>query len=66
MKRSFLAPRRPRGKASPGRGKPGQAMIEYLVTAAMLVLCLSIFAVFLYTLKEQGGRVLNLVALDYP
>jgi hypothetical protein len=48
----------------PRRG--GQAMIEYTVIVAMLVLSLGIFAVFLYTIKEQGGRALDLVALHYP
>jgi len=41
-------------------------MIEYVVIAAVLVLSMSIFAVFLYTIKEQGGRVLDLVALGNP
>ena len=48
------------------RGKAGQTMIEYVIIAGMLVLSMSVFAVFMYTMKEQGGRVLDLVALDYP
>jgi len=46
--------------------RSGQAMIEYMITAAALVLMVLIFAVFLYTFKEHGGRVLNLVASEYP
>jgi len=44
----------------------GQAMIEYLVVAAMLMATMTILAVFLYTFKEQSGRVLDLAASEYP
>lgn len=46
--------------------KAGQAMTEYLIVAATLVLAVAILAVFLYTLKEHGGRVFDLVASEYP
>lgn len=53
-------------EAQKGTGKAGQAMVEYLTTAAALVLAVSICAVLLYTFKEHSGRVLNLVASEYP
>ena len=46
--------------------RSGQAMIEYVVVAAMLLLTMTILAVFLYTYKEQSGRVLDLAASEYP
>ncbi len=44
----------------------GQAMTEYLLVAAMLTALTLILAVFLYTFREYGGRVLDLVSSDYP
>lgn len=41
-------------------------MIEYVILAAMFTACVAIFAVFLVTFKEYGGRVLDLVASEYP
>jgi uncharacterized protein (UPF0333 family) len=46
--------------------KKGQAMIEYVVLAVFVILTVSIMAVLLYTFKEQGGRVLDLAASEYP
>jgi len=46
--------------------KSGQAMIEYVAVAAMLIATVAILAVFLYTFREQGDRVLELVGYDYP
>jgi hypothetical protein len=44
----------------------GQAMIEYVILATMLVLTASILAVFLYSFRENGGRVLDMAASEYP
>jgi hypothetical protein len=41
-------------------------MIEYVIVAAMLVAATAILAVFLYSFREFGGRVLDLVASEYP
>jgi len=41
-------------------------MVEYMLVAAMLMATVAIFAVFLYAFKEHSGRVLDLIALDYP
>ncbi len=46
--------------------KSGQAMIEYVVLAVMVITTVSIMAILLYTFKEQGGRVLDLAASEYP
>ena len=46
--------------------KRGQVMIEYVITAGMLIAAVTIFAVFLYTFKEYGARVLDMVASEYP
>jgi hypothetical protein len=47
-------------------GAEGQAMIEFVIVAAMLVVMVSILALLLYTFKEYGGRVLDLIASEYP
>jgi hypothetical protein len=41
-------------------------MIEYVITAVVLISAVAVCAVFLYTLKMQGSRVLDLVASEYP
>lgn len=46
--------------------KAGQTMIEYVVIAAMLLSAVTILALFLYTFREYGGRVLDLLASEYP
>jgi Flp pilus assembly pilin Flp len=46
--------------------KAGQTMIEYVVLVVFVVATVSIMAVLLYTFKEQGGRVLDLAASEYP
>jgi len=46
--------------------KQGQAMIEYVVLVVFTIMTISIMAVLLYTFKEQGGRVLDLAASEYP
>lgn len=47
-------------------GAGGQAMVEYMIIAGMLIAAVAILAVFLYTFKEHGGRVLDLAASEYP
>ena len=46
--------------------KRGQAMVEYVITAGMLVAMVSIMAVLLYAIKEHNIRVLDLVSSEYP
>jgi hypothetical protein len=44
----------------------GQAMIEYAVAAGMILAAMAIMALVLYTFKEYGGRILDLVGSEYP
>lgn len=46
--------------------RSGQAATEYLVVAGMIAASVMILGLLLYTFKEYGGRVLNLVASEYP
>lgn len=46
--------------------KAGQAMIEYLVIAVMLLSALGFGAYMLYALRSQSSRVINLAASEYP
>lgn len=46
--------------------KTGQTMVEYMIMTVMLVFALSVMAVFLFTFREFGSRVLDLVAADFP
>jgi hypothetical protein len=41
-------------------------MVEYLVVVCMSVLALSDLAVLLYAFRENSGRILDLMASDYP
>jgi hypothetical protein len=41
-------------------------MIEYVICAVMLVGAVAILSVFLYAMRENGARVLDLVASEYP
>jgi len=41
-------------------------MTEFVVVAASMLLLLTMLALFLYTYREYGGRVLNLVASEFP
>lgn len=47
-------------------GRSGQAMVEYVVVAGMLLAALLIFYVFQGTFNEFGTRVLNLIGSEYP
>ncbi|MFW6151557.1 MAG: hypothetical protein ACOC6C_01125 [Verrucomicrobiota bacterium] len=48
------------------RTKSGQTMVEYVIIAAIMVLSLTIMALFMYAFKEHGARVLDLVSSEYP
>ena len=47
-------------------GRSGQALTEFAVVMVSLLLVLVMVSLFLYTFREYGGRVLNLVASEYP
>lgn len=46
--------------------KSGQVMIEYAIIAAVLTLMVTVMALFLYVFRQEGSRVLDLVASEYP
>jgi hypothetical protein len=46
--------------------KRGQAMVEYVIMAGMMVVMVSIMAVLLYAFKEHNIRVIDLVSSEYP
>lgn len=46
--------------------RDGQTVVEYMILAVMLLFCITIMAVFLFTFREYGSRVLDLVASDFP
>lgn len=48
------------------KGKSGQVMLEYAIVAGILVVVIAMLALFLYTFKEQGGRVMDLISADFP
>ena len=41
-------------------------MAEYVVVAGTLMASVAVLALLLYVFKEYGGRILNLVASEYP
>ena len=49
-----------------GLGCKGQAMIEFILVAAATILMCTVLAVFLYTFRENSGRVMDHVASEYP
>ena len=53
-------------RRAPGWGKSGQAMIEYALTAVVLVVLLSVMAVLLHASKSQARRAAELVSSEYP
>jgi len=61
MQKSMTPPTRP-GR----RGRKGQAMIEYIIVFIALFATMVSLAVFLYALRQQSNRTLDLVASDYP
>ncbi len=44
----------------------GQALVEFVVLAGILMALVAVMALFLYAFKEYGGRVLDLVAAEFP
>jgi hypothetical protein len=48
------------------RRKSGQALMEYLVVTGMLLAVVVMLALFLYVFKQYGGRVLELMASEFP
>jgi len=48
------------------RSRRGQAASEVVLMMGMTIGLVIMLALLLYTFKEFGGRILNLLASDYP
>jgi len=46
--------------------RSGQAMVEYVVVAGILLASTAIMTLFLSVFRDYGTRVLNLVGSEYP
>lgn len=46
--------------------RSGQAMVEFVVMAGMVLASLAVLTVLLATFREYGTRVLDLVGSEYP
>lgn len=44
----------------------GQALVEYLIAVGVLLAMLGILAMLKWTLAGYGGRIVDLVACEYP
>lgn len=44
----------------------GQAMVEYVIAAGIMLTVIVLLSFLLYALKQNGNRVLDLVASEYP
>ena len=49
-----------------GPGRSGQAMVEFVVVAGMLLASVAMVLLFLTTFREYGTRVLELAGSEYP
>lgn len=47
-------------------GKTGQAMVEFVIIAGMLIAVVTILTVFWDVFQEYGARILDLVGSEYP
>lgn len=48
------------------RQRSGQAATEFVVVAGVLVATVAVLALLLFAFKEYGGRIINLLASEYP
>lgn len=48
------------------RGRSGQAMVEYLIVFVVMLMVVTVLSVFLYAVRQQSNRTLDLVASEYP
>jgi len=46
--------------------RSGQAAVEYLVVFVAMLAVVAILALFLYAVRQQSNRTLDLVASEYP
>ncbi len=54
-------------RPSPCTGdRRGQTMVEYVIAAGIMLTVIVLLSFLLYALKQNGNRVLDLVASEYP
>ncbi len=58
--------RNPESGRTTGHGRSGQALVEFVVVAVVLLSMLAMLSLFLYTFRAYGNRTLSLVASEYP
>ncbi len=46
--------------------RAGQVMLEYVVVFAAMLAVVAVLALFLYAVRQQSNRTLDLVASEYP
>ncbi|MDR2850001.1 MAG: hypothetical protein LBW77_05620 [Verrucomicrobiota bacterium] len=49
-----------------GGRRSGQAAVEYIVVFVAMLGVVAMFALFLYAVRQQSNRALDLVASEYP
>ncbi len=54
------------GSSTLWRRRRGQTLAEYAIVTGVLLAVVAMAALFLYTFKEYGGRILDLAASEYP
>lgn len=47
-------------------GRNGQTMVEYVIAVGIMLTVIVMLSFLLYALKQNGNRVLDLVASEYP
>ena len=55
-----------RGARRDGGRRSGQAMVEYTIALIVLLTLTSLMSLLLYAIRQNGDRVLDLVASEYP
>ena len=49
-----------------GNARSGQAALEYVLVFAAMLMVVAVLALFLYAVRQQSNRTLDLVASEYP
>jgi len=52
--------------ARDGGKRRGQAMIEYIIALVVVLTLTGLLTLMLYAIRQNGDRVLDLVASEYP
>jgi hypothetical protein len=49
-----------------GNPRSGQAALEYVLVFVAMLAVVTVLALFLYAVRQQSNRTLDLVASEYP